>query len=285
MRARPPEAAELFFVSWHVGLDIVPIIWYKSTVANSTSIPYPSSLVSEPNVVAGAPAASLWEDFVDIFFAPASVFRRRERGSWLIPLIIVTVAVAVIAVASRGVLQPVFDAEFDRAADQLRKNPQITEDIIERTRGFSNFAALWGPIIFTPISIIIVGFMTWLVAKLVDSKQTLHAALVVASYSFIPRVVQSIFNAVQGLVLSPDQLNGVVKLSLSPARFLDLATAKPLTVQLLNRFDLFTIWVTILLAIGVYVTGRITKQQATIAGVLFWIVGAIPAILGALRQQ
>ena len=241
--------------------------------------------MSQPNVAAATPTASLWEDFVDIFFSPANVFRRRERGSWLIPLLIITVAVGIITIASRGVLQPVIDAEFERAADQLRKNPQITEEMIERTRGFTNFFTIWGPIIFTPISAIIVGFMTWLVAKLVDSKQTLHAALVVASYAFVPRVVQAIVNAIQGLVLSPDQLNGVVKLSLGPARFLDLATTKPLVVQILNRFDLFTIWVTILLAIGVYVTGRVSKQQATVAGVLFWIVGAIPAILGALRQQ
>ena len=85
-------------------------------------------------------------------------------------------------------------------------------------------------------------------------------------------------------LLSPDKLNGVIKLSFSPARFLDPATANPVLVQVLNRFDLFTIWVTVLLAIGVYVTGRVSKSQATIAGVLFWIVGAIPALLGALRQ-
>lgn len=235
-------------------------------------------------MVTAAPTASLWEDFIDIIVAPASVFRRRERGSWIIPLLIVTIAVAVIAFASRGVLQPVMDAEFERTADALRKNPQVTEDVIEKTRGFFEFTRTWGPIIFTPITIVVIGFMTWLVAKLVDSKQDLHAALVVASYAYVPRVVQFIANAVQGLVLKPDQLDGVVKLSFSPARFLDASTANPVLVQVLNRFDLFTIWVTVLLAIGVYVTGRVTKNQAIFAGVLFWIVGSIPAILGALRQ-
>ena len=241
--------------------------------------------MSEPNVAVAPPTTPLWEDFVDIIFAPASVFRRRERASWLIPLLIVTVAIGVIAFASRGVLQPVMDAEFERTAEVMRKNPQVTEDVIERTRGFFEFSRTWGAIIFTPISIVIVGFMTWLVAKIVDSKQDLHASLVVASYAFVPRVVQSIANAVQGLVLSPDKLNGIVKLSFSPARFVDTATTSPVVVQLLNRFDLFTIWVTILLAIGVYVTGRVTKQQAVIAGILFWLVGAIPAILGALQQS
>lgn len=241
--------------------------------------------MSTPNVVTtSAPAPSLWEDFIDIIFAPASVFRRREQGSWIIPLLIVTIAIGVVAFASRGVLQPVMDAEFERAADQMRKNPQITEDVIEKTRGFFEFSRTWGPIIFTPIAIVIVGFMTWLVAKLVDSKQTLHAALVVASYAYVPRVLQAIFNAIQGLILKPEQLNSLIGLSFSPARFLDPNSANPVLVQVLNRFDLFTIWVTVLLAIGVYVTGRVSKGQAVFAGVLFWIVGAIPAIMGALRQ-
>jgi len=225
----------------------------------------------------------LWEDFIDIFASPASVFRRRDKSSWIVPMLVVTVAIGIIAFASRGVLQPVMDAEFERVADQLRKNPQVTEEIIERTRSWSAWGATWGPVIFTPIAIILVGFMTYLVAKLVDSKQTLHAALVVASYSFVPRIVQGIVNAVQGLLLKPEQLGGVVKLSLSPARFVDLSTTSPVVVQILNRFDLFTIWITVLLAIGVYVTGKVSKGQAAVAGVLFWVVGAIPALLGALR--
>lgn len=240
--------------------------------------------MSQPNVVTATPQASLWEDFIDIIFAPASVFRRRERGSWLIPLLVVTIAVVVISFASRGVMQPVMDAEFERVADGMRKNPQMTEEMIDRARSVTAFFTTWGPIVFIPLSIIIVGFMTWLVAKLVDARQSVHAAMVVAAYAFVPRVIQFIVNAVQGLVLSPDKLNGVVKLSFSPARFLDPSTANPVLLQVLNRFDLFTIWVTVLLAIGVYVTGRVSKTQAAIAGVMFWIVGAIPAILGALRQ-
>lgn len=240
--------------------------------------------MTEPSVAVSTPSASLWEDFVDIFFSPAAVFRRRERGSWLVPLLIVTIAIAIISFASRGALQPVMDAEFERAADAMRKNPQVTEDMIAKTRGFFEFSRTYGPVIFTPIAIMIVGLMTWLVAKLVDARQELNAAMVVSAYAFVPRVVQAIANAVQGLLLRPDQLNSLVGLSFSPARFLNPDTSNPVLIQILNRFDLFTIWVTVLLAVGVYVTGRVSKQRAAIAGVLFWIVGAIPAVLGALRQ-
>jgi len=241
--------------------------------------------VSQPSVVTtSAPTPALWEDFIDIIVAPASVFQRRQRSSWIVPLIIVTLAIGIIAFASRGVLQPLMDAEFERAADQMRKNPQVTEDMIAKTRGFFEFSRTFGAIIFTPFVIVIVGFMTWLVAKFVDSKQTLGAALVVAAYSYVPRIIQTILNAVQGLVMKPDQLNSFFRLSFSPARFLDPDVASPVTLQLLSRFDVFTIWETVLLAIGVYVTGRVSKRQAVIAGILFWVVGTIPTLLSAMRQ-
>jgi hypothetical protein len=96
--------------------------------------------------------------------------------------------------------------------------------------------------------------------------------------------VQGIANAVQGLLLKPEQLNSLAKLTFSPARFADAATTSPVMLQILMRFDLFTIWVTVLLAIGLYATGRVSKQRAVIGGILFWLVGSIPAILGGLRQ-
>jgi hypothetical protein len=243
--------------------------------------------MSEPTVTtvpAPAERAALWEDFIDILFSPASVFRRREQQSWAIPMIIVTLAIAVIVFASRGVMQPVFDAEFDRIAEQMRQNPQVTEELIERSRGWMHTSAIIGALFIFPITIIAVGFVTWIVGKLVDSSQTLHAALVVSAYAQVPRVLQSILNAVQGLVLSPDQLTAVTKLSFSPARFMDPATVSPVVLQLANRLDLFTLWITALLAIGLYVTGRVSKAQAAVAGTIIWLIGAVPAVLGALRQ-
>lgn len=252
-----------------------------SCSGRTTRAPLP---LSEPNVATAAPHASLWEDFVDIIVDPVSVFRRRENGNWFIPLIIVTVAIAIIAIASRGVLQPLMEAEFERAADTMRKNPQVTEDMIERVHGVMLFTQTWGPVVFTPITIIVVGFVTWFISKLVDARETLSAAMMIASYAYVPRIIQFVLNAVQGLIMKPDQMNGIIKLSFSPARFLDPARANPVLIQVLNRFDIFTIWVTVLLAIGIYVTGRVSKRQAAIAGILIWIVGAIPAVLGALRQ-
>jgi hypothetical protein len=55
-------------------------------------------------------------------------------------------------------------------------------------------------------------------------------------------------------------------------------------LAVLGRVDVFTIWVTVLLAIGLAVTGKIPRARAAMAGVLMWIIGALPPLMGALRS-
>ena len=58
----------------------------------------------------------------------------------------------------------------------------------------------------------------------------------------------------------------------------------PALLGLLGRIDLFTIWVTVLLVIGLAVTGKIPRGRAAIAGVVMWFAGALP-VLGSLIRR
>jgi hypothetical protein len=78
--------------------------------------------------------------------------------------------------------------------------------------------------------------------------------------------------------MDPAKLTGQMSISLSPARFMDPDASNPLLFQLMGRLDLITIWVTILLAIGLYVTGKVSKERAAVFGILIWIVGSLPAL-------
>jgi hypothetical protein len=109
------------------------------------------------------------------------------------------------------------------------------------------------------------------------------AAIMIATYSEVPRLVQILVNAAQGLFMSPEKLNGINAVSLSPARFMDPDQVSAVTIALASRVDLFTIWITVLLGIGIYVVGKVTKQQAVIIATIVWVIGALPAVLGALR--
>ena len=229
--------------------------------------------------------AARWEDFLDIFYAPASVFARRASSGFGIPMLVVTLLIGAIFMANMGVMQPIMDAEFTRAtAAAMKKNPQITAEQMAQFRGMGEkFAAVFA-FIGTPIAIFLVGVVLWLVGKLVDAKQTVGAALMVASYAYFPKVLAGIAAGVQGLLMDPASLTGQFKISLGIGRFFEPDMTSPVLLAIVGRLDVFTIWVTVLLAIGLSVTGAIPRRKAAIAGVIVWVAGALPGLLSALRS-
>jgi Yip1 domain len=228
--------------------------------------------------------AAWWEDYIDIFYDPSAVFARRATASFFVPLLVVTVLIGGIFLANSSAMQPIMDAEFTRSMAATQKaNPNVTAEQMAMGRSIGEKFAKVGAFIFVPIAIFLVGLVLWLVGKIFDAKQTFGAALMVAAYAYIPKVVEAVVGGVQLLLLDPAQLTGRLKLSLGVGRFLD-PDGSPMMLALLGRVDVFTIWVTILLGIGLSVTGKIPRSKAMIAAAVVWFVGAVPAVLGALRQ-
>jgi hypothetical protein len=222
---------------------------------------------------------------MDIFYAPSQVYARRAGSGFGIPMLVVTVLITILAIVNSGVMQPIMDAEFTRsAAATMRQNPQITPEMMAKGRGFGEAIAKYGAIVFIPVGMFLTGLVLWLAGKIVDAKESLAAAIMVAAYAFVPRILEGVLAGVQGLLLDPASLNGRFKLSLGVGRFLDPDTTSPVLLALLGRVDLFTIWVTVLLAIGLSVTGRIPRSRAAIAAAIVWFCGAIPQLMGALRS-
>ncbi|HEV7839612.1 MAG TPA: YIP1 family protein, partial [Gemmatimonadaceae bacterium] len=148
---------------------------------------------------------SLWEDFVDIFYAPSSVFARRADGKFGKPLLFLVVVCAILAFLTKNAMQPVMDAEFARrSAEMMRQNPNLTAEQMASGRGF--FETL-GPILFAfgiTISVFGTGLVLWAVGKLFDAKESVAAAIMIATYAEMPRLVQILVNAAQGLFMPPE---------------------------------------------------------------------------------
>ena len=230
-----------------------------------------------------APLPSFWEDVIDIFVSPAAVFRRRQNTSVWPPMLFVALSIAVISFATFNTLEPIFDAEFSRAtAKMIAANPQLTPEMLEKGRGIQIAVAKYGLAVLMIVFMFVIGCVSWLIGKLFDSKQTFNAALVVAAWAYMPRILGALINAIQGLLMDPAKLTSLLAISLSPARFMDSETTNPILYQMAGRLDLITIWVTVLLAIGLAVTGKVSKGRAAIFGVIIWVVGSLPQIRQAM---
>jgi hypothetical protein len=232
------------------------------------------------------PKTSFWEDVFDIFVSPATVFRRRQNTSPWPPMLLVAISIAIIVFATFNTLQPVFDAEFARGvARATAKNPQAAQasaEMMNKMRSWGEGFGRYGIGVLMLLLMFILGSVAWLVGKMFGAKQTYNDALVVAAWSYMPRVVGSLLGGVQGLLMDPENLKSQMSLSIGPARFMDPDTSNQILFQLAGRFDLITIWVTILLAIGLHVTGKVSKGNAVVFGIVMWILGTLPALRQAL---
>jgi hypothetical protein len=138
---------------------------------------------------AAAPRVGIWEDFIDIFYAPSAVFRRRENGQR--------------RHSARGRhdrLRHALLFEQRRASADvrwpsstgiwrfaMRQNPNFPPEAVDRIRSFAVRMQQVGTFIFFPLAIAGVGVATWLAGKLVDARQSFRAAMIVAVYRLPPR--------------------------------------------------------------------------------------------------
>ena len=252
--------------------------------------PHEDSAVTEPT--ATPPAAptevpGVFEDFVDIFVSPAKVFARRAKEGGTAAFFIVVIALGGLIYTSKSVMEPIMEAQMAKGMAAAQKaNPQMTADQLETGKAFQRKLGPVFLIIGAPIALLAVGILVWVVGKPMGAAITFGSSMMIASYAYVPRIVAALILDVQGLLMDDtSHLTNPSQLSLGPARFFDPDATNPLVLAVMLRLDLVTIWVTILLAIGLYSAGKLTKEKAITAGIVLWVVGSLFPLWGAYRQM
>ncbi len=226
--------------------------------------------------------SGLWEDFIDIFYRPSDVFDRRREGQFGLALLILVVATTALYFMLQNGLAPIIDAEISKQiAAMVEKNPAAA-DQAAASRGMMEKFALFGVIIFVPIGVLLTAVVLWILGRLVDAKIAFAAAMMIGTYAQFPRIAETILNALQGLLLPPEAITSRYSVQLGPARFLDPDSVGPFLMTLIGGLDVFTIWVTVLLAIGLSVVGRIPIGRAAIAAAGVWLVTLLPQLYSAI---
>lgn len=245
--------------------------------------PTPAEPVPTPDEAAAQ--ASLWEDFLDIFYAPTSVFQRREGKPWWPALLVLVVIATILFIAYQQVLSPVMQLEMQRSmAEAMEANPDLTAADMERMGSIGQVFSIVGFVVVYPIAIILVGLLLWVFGKLFGAVASVGSLIMVATYSQIVRLLQSILGILQGVFMDVTAMDSMHDVSFSLARFMDPETSSAAVVMAAARVEVFTIWATVLLAIGLNVIGKVPKASAYIAAFLVWVIAALPQVLPALLR-
>jgi hypothetical protein len=238
-----------------------------------------------PPAPAPKDSASAAEDLIDIFIAPSKVYERRAKASPMMPFLIVWVVLSALFFTGKGVLGPVFDAEIQgQLATQMKNNPQLTPDMVEKMKPMMaislNVAGVAGP----PIVMLVVALIAWIVGRFImGGNFSYGTALLIVAFAWFPKILEGVIDLCQGLLLDVTKMSSHFQLTLGVGRFLDPATTSQGMIALLGRIDLFTLWVTVLIVIGLIHAGKVEKGKAVGAGVIIWCIGAVPALFALLR--
>ena len=222
--------------------------------------------------------SSSWEDFLEIFYSPSRVLSRRQT-QWGIPLLVLVVLSAAVILGTLGLLQPVLDAEASRAMATL-----TPEQRAQAQQMSSKFAWMFpaSMIVLTAVAPLILGFILWLVGKMFGANQELGAAFRTGVFSYFPRLLAWPILAIQVMLLPEEKIRGFHSISLSAARFAE-PDSTPQLLQLMMRLDLFVLWTTVILAIGLKVTGKISGDKAALAGFIMFLIGSLWPLISYLR--
>lgn len=228
------------------------------------------------------PSASIWDDFVDIWTAPGTLFARRADGKFVHGLLFFVVVAAVLYFGTMGALEPIMHAEIDRS--MAAGGQELTPEQMEAARNMGGIFGGIAMLVMAPITLLVVGAIIWLAAKLVGVSLSYAQGAVIACFGFFPRLIDQISGAVQAMLMDEASLTSRFVVSLGLGRLFDPDTTNAALHAFIGRIDVFTIWVTVLFAIGIKTIGKTDTGNAAVAAGLVWLLGAVPTVVSALLR-
>lgn len=225
--------------------------------------------------------ASVVEDFIDIFYAPAKVFARRGMSGFGMPMLIILVLSAGFAFASQSVFSQIFDAEFSRGmARAMQTNPRLTPEIANSMKPMQEKIA--GAFVYAgPLLVVFfTAIFVWIAAKIFSASVTFGQVMTIGTLAYIPRLLGSLIGVLQVVLMDTTNFTNRFSLAVTPARFMDPDTANPKLFALAGNVELFAIWSAILIAIGVSVVSK--KPRSTgylVSGAAFVVMSGLAVLL------
>lgn len=217
--------------------------------------------------------ASRWEDYIDVFFSPAELFRRRARDGAGVPFL----TLLVLGLVFYFLLLPA-----NMMVVRASIPPQAQAQFSERALNFMTYGgSIMIPVVYS-IMIVCAAGLLWLGGRVADMRTEFSRTLLIATYAAFVILLQQILGGVLVLVQGGVGLDIVRHLSFGPLRFVGSADMDKLQMALLRRLDLFFIWQAILWAVGLRVIYKVGYARAGAVAFATWLLFAIPGIIGSM---
>lgn len=216
---------------------------------------------------------SRWEDYIDVFFSPFELFRRRANDTVAPPLL----TLLGLGVAFYLILLPA-NRIVVRGSIPPEAQTQMSEGML---RAMSYVGVIGVPIMYT-VMIVIAAALLWVGSRAADIRADFSRTMLIATYAAYALLLSQILASVLVLVMGEANFDVARSMSFGPLRFVGSADMNGVLRALLQQLDIFAIWQAALWAIGLSVIYKVAMTRAAAIAAIVWLLFAVPGvILGA----
>jgi hypothetical protein len=234
-------------------------------------------------ISADASKGSVFEDVLEVLWAPAKVFDRSRANGVGMYILVLTAITLVIVLATKGLIQPYIDANFDVQMQQMAaRGKPMPAEALAAAQKFAVYGFIATGVLMIPIGAVITGLLIFVGGKVVSARSTFGQAMLIATLASVPRVLSFIATAVQGALADPQSIRSFSDASLGAARFVDPVATSPALMAILANLDIFNVWQFVIMAVGISVVGRVERSAAVIGALVAWGLGVALTVVPAL---
>ncbi len=229
------------------------------------------------------PTATSVDDYLTTMFnvltAPRQAFQTLARTRrWLIPIIVCAlVSVGYEAVTSRYRME---DMKARISSDPTLSAEEVSRRIdnieAQRTHGVSSLQLAMGTVLLSSLhaaKVLSLAALLWLAVQIGSNTATFGKLFSMTSFVFLVTVPEQLIKA--GLIVAKESY----QVHLGPAVFLPVELQSTALFRGLDRLDIFSIWMAILVALGLSVVAGVSKGRAALIVVCLWAFWAMWAML------
>src|SRR5690348_1938748 len=245
------------------------------------SVPPPLQTQPEPSPPQGMNEGAR---LIGVFFSPGKAFADiARRPTWWIPLIIAAVfsTIYLNAFTQRVGWESVIRPAIERSANTQNMPAQQREQLIRTTAGIYKYVG-YGSAVLTLFYVFIVAvLLMFLFDTMMSAGIGLKRMMAIVAYGFLPLVIQTALSMLVLFLKDPEEFDLQNPLIFNVGAF--LAPDTPAALRALgSSIDLFTLWIVVLLAIGVSSAARKIGFGKALFTVLFpWAIFVALKVMAA----
>jgi hypothetical protein len=242
-------------------------------------------------VVEQAPALSQWQRVSNAFAAPSKTFEDIKRGnrSWWLPYLLAVIVGYILfaGITAKVGWQQVAENNIKLNPKQAERMDQLPPD--QRANGMKIAAAITEGIgAAVPVTLLIAGALVSLVLWPTinfgfGGKATYGQIIGVWFYAALPALLQPLIGTAALLAgLAPESFNINNFSGTNVAYYLSVDDTNKALYAFLSQFDIITIWVAVLLSIGIATVAGKKRSAGYITVFGWWGVWTLLRVVGGL---